>query len=353
MSTTPATKMTYRFLGNTGLLVSKLSLGSWMFLNDKNTADAWYNMMATAFKVGVNFFDNAESYANGQSEVIMGDAIKKGVADGVWGREDLVITTKIFMGSKGYAVCGPNAQGLGRKHIIEGTKASLGRLQLDYVDVIYCHRQDPDTPLEETVRAMNYVIQQGWAFYWGTSEWLAKDIREACEIADRLGLIRPVVEQSQYNMFVRNKVEYEYVDLYNKYKLGLSTWSPLANGILAGKYSGSTPEGSRFSIKGLKTSALGQDFEKRVAMADQLKPIAEKLGCSLAQLSIAWATTNEHVSTVIVGASRPSQLEDNLKALDVISKITPEVKAEIDAIVNFEPEVPAANWLASLRSRFL
>ncbi|KAL4165586.1 Voltage-gated potassium channel subunit beta-2 [Phytophthora ramorum] len=351
MATT--TKMPYRFLGNSGLLVSKLSLGSWMGRDEKYTADAWYEMMATAFKHGVNFFDNAESYGMGQAEENMGGAIQKGITDGVWSREDLVITTKLFNGCKGFFECGPNDQGLSRKHIVEGTKASLARLQLEYVDVIYCHRQDPYTPLEETVRAMNYVIQQGWAFYWGTSEWLAKDILEACEIADRLGLMRPVVEQSQYNIFVRNKVEYEYVDLYTKYKLGLTTWSPLAYGTLTGKYSAGKPEGSRFTADMFKAGPLTEGFEERVAMADKLKPIAEALGCSLAQMSIAWAAANDNVSTVMVGASRKSQLEDNLKALNFVSKITPDVKAKIDAIVNFVPTVPTIDQFASLRMRHL
>ncbi|RLN64632.1 hypothetical protein BBJ28_00014192, partial [Nothophytophthora sp. Chile5] len=219
--------MTHRFLGDSGLLVSKLALGSWMFYDEKNTVDAWYEMMVAAFQHGVNFFDNAESYADGHAEELMGGAIQKGVAAGVWSREDLVITTKLFLGSKGYLVCGPNEQGIGRKHIVEGTKASLKRLALDYVDVVFCHRPEPFTPIEETVRAMNFVIQQGWALYWGTSQWLAADILEACEVAERLGLIRPVVEQAQYNMFVRDKVDFEYLDLYKKYKLGVTTWAPL------------------------------------------------------------------------------------------------------------------------------
>ncbi|KAL4109837.1 hypothetical protein PRIC1_001532 [Phytophthora ramorum] len=203
------TKMTYRFLGNSGLLVSKLSLGSWMFYDatdPKYTPDNWYKMMKTAFKHGINLFDNAENYADGHSEEIMGLAIKKGVEDGVWTREDLVVTTKIFAGTKGFTGAGPNDQGVSRKHIIEGMKASLRRLELDNVDVAFCHRSEPYTPIEETVRAMNFVIQQGWAYYWGTSQWLASDIQEACEVADRLGLIRPIVEQAQYSLIDRNKL---------------------------------------------------------------------------------------------------------------------------------------------------
>ncbi|RLN73248.1 hypothetical protein BBJ28_00025407 [Nothophytophthora sp. Chile5] len=346
--------MTHRFLGNSGLLVSKLSLGSWMGYDEKFTVDAWYEMMTMAFKYGVNFYDTAEIYGNGQAEELLGGAIKKGIADGVWAREDLVISTKMFSGYKGFTEAGPNDQGLSRKHIVEGMKASLRRLQLDNVDVVFCHRPEPYTPIEETVRAMNYVIEKGWAYYWGTSEWLASDIREACEIADRLGLIRPVVEQSQYNIFTRDKVEFEYLDLYKKYKLGLTTWSPLAFGTLTGKYSAGKPDGSRYTHSMFKEgSPLAAGFAERVEMADKLKPIAAELGCSLAQMSMAWAVSNENVSTVLVGASRPSQLEENLKSLDFVSKITPEVKAKIDAIVNFVPTVPTLDSMAFLRGRHL
>ncbi|OWZ18512.1 Voltage-gated potassium channel subunit beta [Phytophthora megakarya] len=316
-----STKMTYRFLGDSGLLVSKLSLGSWVDYNEKFTVEGWYELMKMAFEHGVNFYDTAEMYGRGQAEELMGGAIQKGVDEGVWTREDLVISTKLFTGTKGLLQGGPNNEGVSRKHVVEGLKASLRRLQLDYVDVLFCHRFDAFTPIEETVRAMNFVINQGWAYYWGTSEWLASDIREACEIADRLGLIRPIVEQSQYNIFERNKVEFEYLDMYKKYKLGLTTWSPLAYGTLTGKYSA--------------------EFDERVQTAEKLKPIAEELGISLAQMSIAWAVANENVSTVLLGASRPSQLEENLKALDVVSKITPEVKAKINAAVKFVPKKPS------------
>ncbi|OWZ10307.1 Voltage-gated potassium channel subunit beta [Phytophthora megakarya] len=345
--------MTYRFLGNTGLLVSKISLGAWMPYDDKYTVDAWYDMMEIAFKHGVNFFDTAEFYGAGQAEELMGGAIKKGIANGTWSREDLVVTTKIFCGFKDLFGCGPNDQGLSRKHIVEGMKASLKRLQLDNVDVVFCHRSEPYTPIEETVRAMNFVIEQGWAYYWGTSEWLASDTREACEIADRLGLIRPVVDQAQYNIFERSKVEYEFQDLYKKYKLGLTTWSPLSNGTLTGKYSNGKPQGSRYTIPIFESGHLSIGFQEHVDLAEQLKPIAEKLKCSLAQMAIAWCVANENVSTVMVGASRPSQLEDNLKALEVVHKITPEIKAEIDAIVKFVPKVPELDALATVRSRHL
>ncbi|KAG2502296.1 hypothetical protein JM16_009790, partial [Phytophthora kernoviae] len=322
--------------------------------DEKYTVDAWYEMVKMAYQHGVNFFDTAEIYGNGQAEELLGGAIKKGIAEGIWSREDLVISTKEFNGYKGFTDGGPNDQGNSRKHIVEGLKASLKRLDLDYVDVVFSHRPEPYTPIEETVRAMNFVINQGWAFYWGTSEWLPSQIRDACEIADRLGLIRPIVEQAQYNLFVRNKVEFEFVDLYKKYKLGLTTWSPLAFGTLTGKYSAGKPEGSRYTGPMFqKGSPFVEGFEERVVMADKLVPIAKEVGCSLAQMSIAWAVANENVSTVLVGASRPSQLEENLKALGVVDKITPEVKAKIDAVVNFVPKVSEMDQFALLRGRHL
>ncbi|RLN93111.1 hypothetical protein BBJ28_00011492 [Nothophytophthora sp. Chile5] len=345
--------MTHRFLGNSGLLVSKLALGAWMKYDETFTVDAWYEMMIVAFKHGINFFDTAEVYGNGQAEELLGGAIKKGIAEGAWSREDLVVDTKLYFGCNGFTGSGPNGQGNSRKHIVEGMKASLGRLELDYVDVVFCHQFDSYTPIEETVRAMNYVIEKGWAFYWGTSEWLPSDIMEACEIADRLGLIRPIVEQAQYNIFVRSKVEYEYANLYKKYRLGLTTWSPLAFGTLTGKYTTDTAEGSRLTQPMYQSSRLVDGFAERVEMADKMKPIAAELGCSLAQMSIAWAVSNEHVSAVLVGASRPSQLEENLKALDIVSKITPEVKAKIDAIVNFVPTVSTVDTHTHLRARHL
>ncbi|GMF60673.1 unnamed protein product [Phytophthora fragariaefolia] len=349
---TPA-KMTYRFLGNSGLLVSKLAVGSWMYREEYQTVDAWYEMMKTAYARGVNFYDNAEIYGNGQAEENMGGAIKKGIEEGVWTREDLVVTTKLFAGYKGFTESGPNDQGVSRKHIIEGARASLRRMQLDYVDVMFCHRSEPYTPIEETVRAMNYVINQGWAFYWGTSAWLASDIREACVVADRLGLIRPIVEQSQYNIFTRDKVEFEFADLYKKYKFGLTTFSPLAYGTLTGKYSNGKPGGSRFTKPAFSNRVMVPTYDERVEIASKLLPIAKELGCSLPQLATAWCVSNEHVSTVLVGASRPEQLEENLEAIDFVEKITPEVKARINAVYTAAPNVPEMNPLAFLRKRHL
>ncbi|OWZ09377.1 hypothetical protein PHMEG_00017929 [Phytophthora megakarya] len=319
-SDTKSSRMTYRFLGSSGLLVSKLSLGSWMDVYDEHKADDWYDMMKLAFEHGINFFDNAEAYGGGIAEKNMGAAIKRGIAEGIWSREDLVITTKIFFGAKGgfTGEGGPNEQGLSRKHIIEGTKASLKRLEQEYVDVIFCHRADSRTPIEETVRAMNYVINQGWAFYWGTSQWSSAQIIEACEVADRL-------------------VDFEYVDLYKKYKLGLTTWSPLAYGALTGKYSAGAPEGARMSSDTWKSFA--PDFEDHVVKADKLKPVADKLGISMAELALAWCVSNENVSTVMIGAKTPAQLKQNLKAIEAVDKITADIKAEIDELVPFVPEL--------------
>ncbi|RLN80412.1 hypothetical protein BBJ28_00019326 [Nothophytophthora sp. Chile5] len=353
-----APRMPHRFLGNSGLLVSKLSLGSWMLFDDRHTADGWYAIMAVAFKHGINFFDTAETYGDGRAEEFVGHAIKKGIADGIWSREDLVVTTKLFSGTKGRgpdAKPGPNDQGVSRKHLVEGTRASLRRMQLDYVDVLFCHRSEPFTPIEETVRAMNFIINQGWALYWGTSEWLSSEIIEACEIADRLGLIRPIVEQPEYNLFARSKVDFDYVNLYKKYKLGLMTWSPLAYGVLTGKYSAGAPEGSRFASGAFVNRAptMEPPFETRVAMADKLKAIADGLGCSLAQFSIAWCAANDNVSTVLLGASRPEQLEENLKALEIVDQITPELRAKVDAIVDFRFQVPKLESATKMRARFL
>ncbi|GMF60672.1 unnamed protein product [Phytophthora fragariaefolia] len=349
---TPA-KMTYRFLGDSGLLVSKLALGSWMYPDQTHTLEAWYEMMKTAFAQGVNFFDSAENYALGQADVLMGGAIKKGIDDGIWTREDLVVTAKIFSGTKGFTNGTPNSQGLNRKHLIEGTQASLGRMGLDYVDVIFCHHPEPCTPIEETVRAMNFILQKSWAFYWGTSNWSSSEITEACEIADRLGLVRPIVEQSQYSIFERNRIEFELVDLINTYKYGITAWSPLAFGTLTGKYSSGNPEESRMHTEEMRKAIWGKDFEERIKKAELLKPIAKQLDCSLAQLALAWCVTNENVSTVIVGASRQSQLEENLKALDVVDKVTPDVKSKIDAIVNFVPSHPIPDHLRTIRQRHL
>jgi len=274
--------MEYRFLGSSGLQVSALSFGSWVTFGTQMGEDVAHDCMKAALDAGVNFFDNAEAYAGGQSETIMGSVVKKAG----WKRSDLVVSTKIFWGGRG-----PNDTGLSRKHIIEGTNAALGRLQMDYVDLIFCHRPDKLTPIEETVRAMDYLISQGKAFYWGTSEWSARQIAEAYHIARRERLVPPTMEQPQYNMFHRERVEKEYAPLYAEMGLGTTIWSPLASGLLTGKYSAGIPEGTRATLPGYEW--LRQRFESEEAKRDiekvkQLMPIADELGCSMAQLALAW-----------------------------------------------------------------
>ncbi|TMW59100.1 hypothetical protein Poli38472_007245 [Pythium oligandrum] len=351
--TNPATAMKYHFLGNTGLLVSQFSYGCFMVKERALTFEQALAVSETAFKLGVNFFDNAEMYAGGHSEEILGQVIKAGVERGTWTREDLVISTKIFYGSDAFLPNGLNTQGLSRKHIIEGTKAALKRLDLDYVDLIFCHRPDAVTPIEETVRAMNHVIQQGWAFYWGTSEWGAGDIIEACEVADRLGLIRPAFDQCHYSIYQRTRVEAEFVNLYKKYKYGLTTFSPLESGVLTGKYSKGIQEGSRLAASWYQ--GMSDVFMQKAEKAVKLEEVAKKVGCSLPQLALAWCASNEHVSTVLFGATTPEQVEENLKALAFIDKITPEIKAEIEAIVPFEITVlPQYDpYTYSMRAKYL
>ncbi|GAB9476543.1 K+ channel protein [Globisporangium polare] len=348
----PAHNMKYRYLGDSGLLVSTLSFGSWVTFDNQLGFDKAYEILEHAYKNGVNFFDNAEVYAEGQSEIIMGKCIKQGIERGVWSREDLVISTKIFFGHKG-SKNGPNDQGLSRKHIVEGTKAALKRFDQEYVDLIFCHRPDPCTPIEETVRAMNYVIDQGWAFYWGTSEWNAHDVIEACEIADRLGLARPVMDQPQYHVFERSRVDYDFVNLYKKYKYGLTTWSPLASGVLTGKYNNGIPEGSRLSLPMYK-AMLSNGLEAKVEKTRKLVDVAKEIGATLAQFSIAWVAANENVSTVILGATSIEQLDENLKALEFIDKITPEIRAKVDEIVQYKPRVlPSAEpFIHKVRAKF-
>lgn len=323
--------MEYRHLGRTGLKVSALSYGAWVTYGNQVQVPEAKELLSAAFNAGVNLFDNAETYASGKAEEIMGQAFK----ELGYKRSDLVVTTKIYFGTGSKW---PNATGLSRKHIIEGTKASLKRLDMEYVDLLYCHRPDPETPIEETVRAMNWVIDQGWAFYWGTSEWSAEQIEEAWTIAEDLDLIGPSVEQPEYNIFHRKRVEEEYAPLYDKYGIGLTTWSPLASGVLTGKYSGGkVPEGSRFgldSYKWLADRALKGEKAHQIDLADQLKPIAQDLGCSLAQLSLAWLLKNPNVSSVITGSTKVPQLEENMKALEYVPKLTDELMAKIEKITS-------------------
>lgn len=323
--------MEYRHLGSSGLKVSALSLGAWVTYGGQVGLDIAYECMKAAYESGVNFFDNAEVYANGNAEIVMGEVIRK-IG---WKRSDLVVSTKLFWGGKG-----PNSQGLSRKHLIEGLHASLKRLQMDYVDLLFCHRPDPETPIEETVWAMTQFIHQGKAFYWGTSEWSAVQIMEAYAVARREHLIPPTMEQPEYHMFHRDRVEKEYARLYSEIGLGTTIWSPLASGILTGKYNDGIPEGSRMSLEGYEwlrkrlDSARGKD---EIAKVRQLTKIAEGLGCSMAQLALAWCLKNPNVSTVITGASRAEQVHENMKALDIVAQLTPGVLDQIEAILDNKP----------------
>jgi len=324
--------MQYRRLGRSGLQVSELSLGSWVTYHNQVYTAAAREMLAAAYDAGINFFDNAEVYANGRSESIMGEAFRQLG----WNRLDYVVSTKFFWGlnrAKPGARARINGQDtLNRKYLIQAMDGALQRMQLDYIDLVFCHRPDPHTPIEETVRTFHDLITQGKLLYWGTSEWSADEIRAAYEIAERHHLHKPVMEQPQYHLFHRKRVEREYARLYEDMGLGLTTWSPLASGLLTGKYRSGIPEGSRGSLESmafLKEQLL--DKAKNDAVI-QLEGIAKELGCTVAQLAIAWVNRNPRVSTVILGASRLSQLQDNLKALEVTPKLTPEVLERIDAI---------------------
>jgi len=319
--------MQYRRLGKAGLKVSELSLGSWVTFGAQIGQNVARDCMAAAYDAGVNFFDNAEGYASGESERVMGQAIK----DLGWRREDLVISTKIFWGGSG-----PNDTGLSHKHVIEGVNNALRRLQLDYVDLVFCHRPDPNTPIEETVRAMDIVIRQGKAFYWGTSEWSAAEIMRADAIARQYGLTPPTMEQPQYNMFSRDRFEREYAPLYKELGYGTTIFSPLASGLLTGKYNDGIPQDSRAALEGYDWIKRGITPE-RIEKDRQLEGIAKELGGSVAQLALAWCLKNPNVSTVITGASRASQVEENMKALDLAPKLTPEVLERIDGILDNTP----------------
>ena len=324
--------MEYGYLGRSGLKISRLSYGSWVTFGHQLDLDGATTVMQAAYDKGCNFFDNAEVYAAGRSEELMGAALKKLG----WSRDSYVVSTKIFWGGDG-----PNQRGLSRKHVVEGTLAALKRFQLDYVDLVFCHRPDPNTPIEETVRAMNHVIDRGWAFYWGTSEWSADQLREAWRIARENNLIGPTMEQPQYHMFHRERLEVEYANLVRDFGLGTTTWSPLASGFLTGKYNDGIPKGSRLALEHLswlQDAVLGDRFDERVAQVRKLTEVAGDLGGSMAQLAIAWAASHPHVSTVITGASKLTQLEENFAAAAMIPKLTPEVRAEIDAILGNKPK---------------
>jgi voltage-dependent potassium channel beta subunit len=324
--------MEYRNLGKAGIKLSALSLGAWVTYGGQVNEEVAYNCMTTAYEAGVNFFDNAEAYANGNAEVVMGNVIKRTG----WNRNDLIVSTKLFWGGDG-----PNNSGLSFKHISEGINASLKRLQMDYVDLIFCHRPDTETPIEETVWAMNQVIRQGKAFYWGTSEWSATEIMEAYGVARREHLVPPTMEQPQYHMFHRQKVESEFLRLYREMGLGTTIWSPLASGLLTGKYHQGIPKGSRLDLEGfgwLKERLDDKAWKENLKKLNDLDKIAKDLGGTLAQLALAWCLKNPNVSTVITGASKAEQVRENMRALEIYQQMGDDVMASIDEILENKPE---------------
>jgi len=323
--------MEYRSLGNSGLKVSALSFGTWVTFGDQVLSDTAYECMKAAYDAGVNFFDCAEEYAAGRAESELGKLLRRSG----WKRSDLVISTKIFWGGRG-----PNDTGLSRKHIVEGMDASLKRLQLDYVDLVYCHRPDIHTPVEETVRAMSHVIDRGKAFYWGTSEWSATQIMQAYGIARQEHLIPPSMEQPEYNMFQRQRVEGEYKVLYRELGLGVTSFSPLACGLLTGKYNQGMPQDTRASLpdyQWLKSKFKGETAAANIKKVKKMGLIADELGITMPQLALAWCLKNPDVSSVITGASRPEQVVQNMQAAAVLEKLTPDVMKNIDRILSNRP----------------
>jgi len=327
--------MEYRRLGKSGLQVSALSFGSWVTFAHQIENNVAEECMKVAYDNGINFFDNAEAYAGGKSEIVMGNILKKMN----WDRSTYVVSSKVFWGGKL-----PNQMGLSKKHIVEACNNALKRLQVEYLDLYFCHRPDKNTPVEETVRAMDTLIQQGKILYWGTSEWSAQEIMEAYGIARQYGLTPPTMEQPQYNMFHRDKFEVEFNKLYSEIGLGTTIWSPLASGILTGKYNNEIPKDTRFELANmdwLKKEALGEDGQKNIEKAKQLTLLVKELNTNLPRLALAWCLKNKNVSTVITGASKVEQLKDNLQALEVVEKLTDDVLLQIETILNNKPKFPA------------
>ena len=317
--------MKYRHLGKAGIQVSELSFGSWVTFHNQSGLDSVVEMMAAAYDAGVNFFDNAEAYAGGKSEEIMGAALRKLG----WRRGSYLVSTKLFWGLNDR----PNERNtLNRKYLLESIDASLKRFNLEYVDLLYCHRADSDTPIEETVWAMHNIIERGKAMYWGTSEWEAAEILSAIEIAERHHLHKPVVEQPVYNLFERHRFGPAYDAIYKEHRYGSTTWSPLASGLLTGKYSDGIPPDSRGSVEGLDWLRDQLGDQQRLAQVNALRPMAEAMGATLAQFSLAWCLQNPSVSSVITGASRIEQVHENMKAVEFVDKFTADVIQAIDAI---------------------
>lgn len=325
--------MQYRRLGKSGLQVSALSLGSWLTFGKQISDDVAESLMVAAYERGVNFFDNAEAYARGKSEIVMGNILAKQN----WDRSSYVVSSKVFFGDGGQK---PNQTGLSRKHIFEACHAALKRLQVDYLDLFFCHRPDKNTPIEETVWAMNHLIQQGKILYWGTSEWSAQEIMEAHMVAQRLNLIGPTMEQPQYNMFHREKVEVEFSQIYKTVGLGTTIWSPLASGVLTGKYLDKFPEGTRLGMEGLEWLKDLSLTEERLEKVRKLSKIASDMGTTMPKLAIAWCLTNPNVSTVILGGSKVHHLEENIDALELVPQLNEEILHSIEEVLGNKPAHP-------------
>ncbi len=325
--------MEYRYLGKTGIQVSTLSFGSWITFGNQISDKVAKSLMVYAYENGVNFFDNAEIYANGKSEIVMGTILK----DVNWDRSSYLLSSKVFFGDGGTL---PNQRGLNRKHIVEACHAALKRLQVEYLDLFYCHRPDKNTPMIETVTTMNHLIQQGKIFYWGTSEWSGVEIMEANMVAKENNLIGPVMEQPQYNMFHRDKIEVEYDKIYDTVGLGTTIWSPLASGTLTNKYLGKFPNSTRLGLSELNWLKERSLTEERLQKIEKLNEIAQDLNVSLPQLAIAWCVQNKRVSTVILGASKLDQLKENLKTMDLLPNLPAEKLEQIETILDNKPKKP-------------
>ncbi|KAL3861013.1 hypothetical protein ACJMK2_007106 [Sinanodonta woodiana] len=323
--------VTYRNLGKSGLRVSNIALGTWVTFGGQVSDEIAEEILTLAYESGINFFDTAEVYSAGKAEIVLGKILLKKS----WRRSSYIVSTKIYWGGKA-----ETEKGLSRKHIIEGLKGSLERLQLDYVDIVFANKADSHTPMEETVRAFTHVINQGWALYWGTSRWTPAEIMEAYSVARQFNLIPPVAEQAEYHLFQREKVELQMPELYHKIGIGTIIWSPLASGILTGKYDDGVPIHSRAALKGynwLKDKILGEEGRRQQAKLREVAVIADRIGCSIAQLAIAWCLKNENVHSVLLGASTVDQLYENIQAIQYVSKLTPTIMTELDKMLGNKP----------------
>ena len=327
--------MEYRRLGKSGLKVSALSFGDWVTFSNQLDVEKAKACMVAAYDAGVNFFDNAEVYAHGRAETIMGEVLQQSG----WRRDTYLVSSKVMFGSVPDAL--PTQRGLSRKHVVEACYQAMARLQVDYLDLYFCHRPDPEVPMEELVWTMTNLIQQGKVLYWGTSEWSAQQLMEAHSVARQYNLIPPVMEQPQYNMFHRERFEVEYGRLYDKIGLGTTIWSPLASGLLTGKYNDGVPDESRLNLKGyewLREIFMSEEGQQRLAKVRELTAVAAELDTNMARLALAWCLKNPNVSTIITGASRPEQVADNMLALDVAAMLTPDVMERIETILDNKPQ---------------